>query len=244
MRVSFAIVTATILLAACARSPHVETRVPPSYADTTTMLAFVRATTLDFHERLRALEHPLSFVPDVVLNSQSGLLFYNGPRRRIVLPFWPDLSPSARSLYSQVGGSADSAAVAFAAINWFYLPHELAHQVLAETGPRLTRYENERRATVWAVAYWRARGESGRLEYVRQLAVAAAIRMAAADPAPPEADRVQYFNENYSALIANPPAYVVYHMRMLAELLADPTLPEFSTLAQALTPRSPNDGWY
>lgn len=197
------------------------------------MLAFVRTVTADFHARLRADGRPLSVIPNVVLNSESGLLFYGHARRRITLPFWPELSPSARDLYAQIGGSANSAAGAFAAINWFYLPHELAHQVLIESGERFTRYEGERAATVWAIAYWRLRGEHARLEYVRRLATAAAERMAPADPTPPGADRVQHFNDNYAALVANPPAYVVYHMRMLSELLTESSAPDFAWLVRS-----------
>lgn len=237
MRTILGVALVVSVVVSCARPRGIEVRIPPSYADTTSMLAHVRAVTADFHSRLRASNRPLSFVPDVVLNSESGLLFYNHSRRRVILPFWPDVSPSARELYGQIAGSADSAAMAFAAINWFYLPHELAHQVLAESGQALTRWENERAATVWAVAYWRERGDTARLEYVRQLATSAATRMSAADPAPETADRIAYFNANYSALIRSPPAYVVYHMRMLRQLLAEPPGPTFAELAAALPTR-------
>jgi hypothetical protein len=176
-------------------------------------------------------------VPEVVLDSESGLLYYEHSERRVVLPFWPDLSPEARGLYTVIGGSSADAEAAFATINWFYLAHELAHQVLIESGVELGRYWNERAATAWAVAYWRARGETERLEYLRLLAGAAATRLSSADPAPEASDRVAYFDRNYATLLTNPPAYGLYQLRMLNDVFAESPGPELDALARALPPR-------
>jgi hypothetical protein len=232
-----AVVGVVGVTAACAANSAVQPQPGPSYADTAALLAEVRAVVEDFQTRLRGYGHSPGFVPEVVLNSESGLLYYEYAERLLVLPFWPDLSPAARDLYALIGGSAEEAEAAFNTINWFYLAHELAHYVIGEPSEQVSHYSNERAATAWAVAYWRARNETARLEYLRRLAASAAARMSSADPAPEASDRVAYFDRNYDALLTNPPAYGLYQLRMLNEVFAESPGPELEALARAL-PRS------
>jgi hypothetical protein len=80
--------------------------------------------------------------------------------------------------------------------------------------------DEEVAVNTFAVAYWRARGESERL---RQLAERIGLLLSQLeDPTPPSAIPADYFDQHYPELAQNPPAFGYYHFSMVSATLPQP----------------------
>lgn len=207
---------------------------PSVRSDSARLVDEVRALQRDLHGQVAALGRRAQMEPSIAIERETGLLYYSHLWRRLIVPLWSEMGPQARSLYVTIAGDSAGARKAFDDIVWFYVPHDLAHQFLNESGAQLTPWEHERSASAWALAFRRGRGEHERLAELRALAESAVRRMAAADPTPPGEDRRRYFDREYRRILENPEAYAFIQLVMLAELLAEPQPKTLAELSAAI----------
>ncbi|HRN53846.1 MAG TPA: hypothetical protein PK788_10135, partial [Gemmatimonadaceae bacterium] len=128
-------------------------------SDSARLVDEVRAVQRELHGQLAALGRRAQREPSIAIERETGLLYYSHLWRRLIVPLWSEMGPQARSLYVTIAGDSAGARKAFDDIVWFYVPHDLAHQFLNESGAELTPWESERSASAWALAFRRERGE-------------------------------------------------------------------------------------
>lgn len=205
--------------------------------DSARLVEEIREVQRDLHAKQAALGRRPDREPSIAIERATGLLYYAHSRRLLIVPLWSAMGPQARALYVTIAGDSAGARKAFEDIVWFYVPHDLGHQFLNESGVAFTPWEHEYTASAMALAFRRERGELQRLREIRTLAESAVQRMAPLDPTPPGEDRRAYFNREYRKVLSNPEAYAFIQLVMLAELLAEPQPKTLAELSAALPPR-------
>ena len=205
--------------------------------DSARLVEEIRAVQRDLHSKVGALGRRPEREPSIAIERATGLLYYAHSRRLLIVPLWSAMGPQARALYVTIAGDSAGARKAFEDIVWFYVPHDLGHQFLNESGATLTPWEHEYTASAMALAFRRERGELQRLREIRVLAESAVQRMAALDPTPPGEDRRAYFNREYRKILSNPEGYAFIQLVMLRELMAEPQPKTLAELSAALPPK-------
>jgi len=103
---------------------------------------------------------------------------------------------------------------------WYNIPHELGHILRGYySSYENSHWQEETAVNSFAVAYWNTRGESNRLQQLRQLVHSAFSRLE--DPVPGGEDRSGYFDEHYRELLSNPSAYGHFQFRMVLNALEE-----------------------
>ena len=158
---------------------------------------------------------------DVKVVSVQGFLsdHYNPANKTI------NLSPEVYNNYS-----ISAAAVA---------AHETGHAVQHATkklGPDL--YQNEYAANEMAILYWRAVGRTTELDQCYQYAKKVVGQLK--NPAPEGVDPIQYFNEHYQELGADPYKYGYYQFAQFVKIYEDKALPTFEEYMKKYVAASSN----
>lgn len=142
---------------------------------------------------------------------------------RLQYAAWADLPADFQSLFIHWLGDDPARGQAFYELYfyWFNIAHEVAHVLREQYGATdRHHWRDEVAVNTFAVAYWGARGESERL---RQLSESIGLLLSQLqDPTPSGAIPADYFDQYYSELAQDPPAFGYYHFSMVSAALAQP----------------------
>lgn len=88
----------------------------------------------------------LPYTPGVKVSTTYKLIYCDTENKSIVLPYWQELYPEQRSIFTRWKGD-ESQQFYISMFNWFFIPHELGHFAMF-TNPNLhiSAYETEHRA--------------------------------------------------------------------------------------------------
>ncbi len=160
---------------------------------------------------------------------------------RIHYARWQDLPPEVKATFAGFMGEGLEQGKAFYQLYfyWYNIAHEIGHTLRTLYGAASGKiWEEEMAVNQLAIAYWRAKGQMGRL-----LQLESGVRLALshlADPVPADQDRVQYLNKHFQELGNNPAAYGHYQFSMVKAALERP-LDFPQALRTLVTPRA-SDG--
>jgi len=135
---------------------------------------------------------------------------------------WEDMSAEIQGLFIEWMDNAPQKGQSFYELYfyWYNIPHELGHILRGYYSSRGdTNWQEENAVNSFAVAYWKARGESNRLQQFRQLVRSAFRKLA--DPVPIGEDRSSYLDEHYGELASVPSAYGHFQFSMVLNALEE-----------------------
>lgn len=139
---------------------------------------------------------------------------------RLQYAAWEDLPVEFQQLFIAWSGNDAERGKTFYELYfyWFDIPHEVGHVLREQYGLTDSNHWNDETAVnTFAVAYWQQRGENQRLQQLREFV--RTIFSNLQDPLPLGEDRASYFNEHYSELATNPPAFGHFHFDMVLAAL-------------------------
>lgn len=180
---------------------------------------------------------PTIKAPRVVVSFTPQLSWIEDDGSAIHTVEWSQCPPGMQAFFAGLLG--DGPAMAPAAFfrevfNAFLVPHEMSHFVDARRGQLKNGgnyFGGEVHANRVAVAFWL--GEpGGRERMARLMDVVAQVLGRMDSPVPAGADKAQYFNENYQALLDDASKYGWYQFRMFLDAWERRDETDFATLVR------------
>ena len=135
---------------------------------------------------------------------------------------WEDMSAEVQGLFVEWMDNDPQKGQSFYELYfyWYNIPHELGHILRGYYSSRGdTNWQEENAVNSFAVAYWKARGESTRLQKFGQLVRSAFSKLE--DPVPSGEDRSSYLDEHYDELVPIPSAYGHFQFSMVLNALEE-----------------------
>lgn len=169
--------------------------------------------------RVEAAVGPRGYVPTVRVMNTPALAYFDARTRRITLPHWPTLDAEVQAFFTSLLPDPSEAERLFRELfGWFLVAHEMTHWLQRELNIVLDRYDDERMANDFAVAFFMAEGDEARLLRLGELLDRALQNLA--DPVPPGEDRAQFFNEWYADLAVDPAKYGHFQFTFILDSIA------------------------
>jgi hypothetical protein len=154
---------------------------------------------------------------------------------------WEDLPPDVQETFTSMMGGDPVEGSDFYRLYfyWYNIAHEVGHILrnlyLTST---ISTWNEENAVNQFAVAFWRAKGETERLLTLEMLLRKALTHLP--DPVPAQEDRATYLNNHIQAVSNEPAAYSHYQFNMVRSAMAHPI--EFSQAIKTLISFDANDG--
>ncbi len=159
------------------------------------------------------------YVPTVRVMNTPALAYFDARTRRITLPHWPTLDAEIQAFFTFLLPDPNEAERLFEELfGWFLVAHEMTHWLQRELNVVPDRYDEERMANDFAVAFFMAEGDEARLLHLGQLVDRALQNLA--DPVPLGEDRAQFFNERYADLAVDPAKYGHFQFAFILDSIA------------------------
>lgn len=136
---------------------------------------------------------------------------------------WEDLPPEVKATFAGFMGEDMEHGKAFYRLYfyWYNIAHEVSHALRFLYGTYTGKvWEEENAVNQLAVAYWRTKGQIGRLVQLET-----GLRQALTnlhDPVPADQDRITYLNTHYQKIGNDPAAYGHYQFSMVRAALERP----------------------
>lgn len=173
----------------------------------------------------------LPYTPGVEVATTYKLIYCDPENKRIVLPYWQELYPEQRKIFTNWKGD-EAQQFYISMFNWYFIPHELGHFAMF-TNPelQLSAYETEHRANMIAVSFFRSTKENRKklrdMEYSLQEVL---NRLPAIDFQ--NMTEEDYFNANYQTLGNNPDAYAYFQFKFILDILKDQKVYKIADLVE------------
>ncbi|MCP2038418.1 hypothetical protein [Chryseobacterium sp. HSC-36S06] len=184
-------------------------------------------TYKDFTVKVNAITPVMGVTPAAIVNTQPYLIFYSGQSNQVNLPVWREVIPEQKAFFAKLAGIAEEGEKMFGYFfNGFYVAHEMGHALQHASGksdPNL--YRNEYTANTIAILYWRKTGQTQELKQCYDYAKKMVKQLP--NPFPEGEDPVQYFNEHYEELGADPYKYGFYQFAQFVKIYEDQSLGDF-----------------
>jgi pimeloyl-ACP methyl ester carboxylesterase len=195
----------------------------PWYSNAEELRVAAQGAVDRFGAQVAALGLDLGETPTVEVRNEPVLIYYDGDRGRIVVPWWDDLGPKERASFTVFAGGDEvqGERVFRALFHRFLIAHEAGHWLQHRGNlSRGSAYENEADANRLAVAYWRTEpdGEAF-LEELEPLLAVGVDHLR--DPTPPGHDPVTYFSANVWELAEDPMSYGYYQFRFMLDAVRE-----------------------
>ena len=147
----------------------------------------------------------MPYYPEINIQISEGLIYFSGDVQsgEVVVPIWEELDADTKALLETWVEGTDFTAEQFFRenFNWFLIPHELGHFMQTITGTESNYWDDEIEANQIAIAYWKYKGETERLNKFIAVTQQVLTKMDA-----PEDLSKEYFNSNYDD-ITDPQTY-------------------------------------
>ena len=197
------------------------------YNDSVSLVQDANHIVQNFTKDINAIKPIFSTNPEAVLNTQPSLIFYSSEQNRINLPIWEQVMSEQKEFFFELGGGQENGKEIFGLFfNGFFLPHELGHALQeAANSKENNLYQNEYFANIVAILYWRNENRNEELQHCYTYAKKMMAQLP--NPVPDGEDPIEYFNNNYDQLGANPYKYGYYQFAQIVEIFEDKTLPNF-----------------
>ncbi len=201
-----------------------------AYSDSAALESDANKIIGQFIQDVRSIKSDVSFQPRAILRTTPMLIFFRPSENTVNLPLWQQLTEESKSFFHKISDKGKAVETFGLFFNGFYLPHELGHayQHAVAQAKLVNGYDNEYRANVIAMLWWRKQGKHRELKRCYQ----AAKKILAQLPNPvPEGQTVEaYFTENYSLVGKDPFVYGYMQFGQFIKIYEDKTLPDFDEL--------------
>lgn len=164
-----------------------------------------------------------------IKNTTPFLIYIDFDSGTINLPLWSEVILPQKQFFAEVaGGEKEGEQVFGLFFNGFYLTHELGHAVGHSVGKSFgNAYDSEYDANKLAILYWRAAGESARLEQC--YTYAKKMLQSLKNPIPDKEDAKKYLTAHYEEMSSDPYKYGYIQFSQFVEIYEDRQLPDFGT---------------
>ena len=197
------------------------------YADSVTLVEDANKIVTDFTKQVNAVSPVFTSQPGAILNTKPFLIFYSPRANQVNLPIWDQVIPVQKQFFYELGGSQENGREMFGLFfNGFFLPHEMGHALQKAANKRESNlHQNEYFANTVAILYWRKENRTEELRKCYEYAKKMVKQLP--DPVPAGNDPIQYFNEHYAELGADPYKYGYYQFAQFTKIYEDKSLKTF-----------------
>lgn len=210
-------------------SMHAQGKMFKLYHDAAALTADANTVIKDFTVKVNAITPVMGVTPAAIVNTQPYLIFYLSKSNQVNLPVSREVIPEQKSFFTKLAGSAEEGEKMFGYFfNGFYVAHEMGHALQHTSGksdPNL--YRNEYTANTIAILYWRKTGQTQELKHCYDYAKKMVKKLP--NPVPEGEDPVQYFNDHYEELGADPYKYGFYQFAQFVKIYEDQSLGDFDS---------------
>lgn len=197
------------------------------YTDSASFVQDASSIASSFTKSVNSIQPIFKEVPKPVINTQVYLISYSPNTNKVNLPLWYQVIEPQKQFFMELNGSEEKGKKMFGLFfNGFYLAHELGHAVqVAVNKLGKDNYKNEYEANIMGILYWRKIGKERELKQCYNFALSMVKQLP--NPVPEGMDPVQYFNDNYDALGAEPKKYGYYQWAQFVKIYEDKSLKDF-----------------
>jgi hypothetical protein len=206
---------------------HAQNKLFHTYTDSASLIQDANDIIVEFTKSVNAMKMVFNSRPTAILNTKPFLIFYSPKTNQVNLPIWHQVSPEQKAFFTSMAESEKRGAELFGLFfNGFYLSHELGHALQKASGKREDDlYLNEYFANSVAILYWR---KVGRTKELKQCyAFAKKMMRKLPNPVPVGEDPVNYFNEHYAELGADPYKYGYYQFAQFVTIYENKSISDF-----------------